>query len=175
MIVDSHANTAHETGMERKNTCGSRRLFPFFPSTRFECIFSIFSTRFECSFHVDEIKRQRARRPYGKGKGQRRSQSPVKSEHSGNLLHSFRVYFQIFRARFECSLTSFSLVSSVVCHLSRSFRVRMSLSSQRSGQESWKPEALGFDVQTRFEFSFCVFSTRFECSFCVFSTRFECI
>jgi hypothetical protein len=39
------------------------------------------------------------------------------------LLHSFRVYFDIFSTRFECSFTSFPLVSSVVLHLLHSKRV----------------------------------------------------
>ncbi len=44
-----------------------------------------------------------------------------------HLLHSFRVYLQVFLSRFECILKSSPLVSSVFLSLLHSFRVQFSV------------------------------------------------
>ncbi len=62
--------------------------------------------------------------------------SPLVSSVFLHLLNSFRVYFYIFSTRFECSITSSQLVSSVVSGYKRAHKVEGSgYGSGRRGGE----------------------------------------
>jgi hypothetical protein len=91
----------------------------------FRVWFYIFSTRFECSFTSSPLVSSVVFRKYQKQRNKYyfavltfdsvETSQFVYSELDGlgNLLHSFRVYFYIFSALFECIFTSSPPVSSV--------------------------------------------------------------